>query len=283
MRSFLAFLLGLLALVCTAVAVPTLWTERNLVDETGYVALAEPLGRDPAFKKILAQTVTESVVDDSGLSAKTRAAVRPVVLQGARSVVELDRFPAAWAESNRRTHQFWFGEPGRTPTRTDRLVVDVSPLAALVADQLPAGVRSTVKVPRQALVVVGGSEERRAIQRLEVLDPWSYWIGAGAVLFAVGAVLLARRRSAAALWLGIGTLVVAAVLKGAAVLGAPILAERASSASRLGARLEDALRETAEASFDRWLLVVAAIGLVLAVVGAVGRLVSARRERAPAG
>lgn len=268
MRSLLAFVLGVLALLTTAVAAPALWTERHVVENSGYVALADPLGRDPQFRIALGQALAEAVLQDAGLSPRARALARPAVLQGAQRLTRLDGFPDAWTETNRRSQALWFADNAKGRT-ANRLLVDVAPLSSLLVQDLPSAASSVITPPDRLLVEVGGPQERDAVNRLGLLDPWAYWLTAAAVALALLCLLAARRRSTAALALGLGTLVVAGALKIAAVVALPLAADRASASSPLGSHLQDALVSAGSASFDDWLLVLAGIGLVAVVVGGI--------------
>ncbi len=59
MRTLVAAIMVLLALVLTAVAVPAIWADRHVVQEDGFVAMAAPLGSDTAFQQALADDVAD--------------------------------------------------------------------------------------------------------------------------------------------------------------------------------------------------------------------------------
>ena len=46
MRTFVSAVAGILGLLLSAVAVPAIWVERNVVQEDGFVELSGPLGQD---------------------------------------------------------------------------------------------------------------------------------------------------------------------------------------------------------------------------------------------
>ncbi|MFY0408770.1 hypothetical protein [Solicola sp. PLA-1-18] len=275
MRAALAFLLGLLALVLTAVATPALWLERNVVDETGYVSLVDPLGRDAAFQDALATTLTDAVLARADLSSTVDETARPVLLQVAQNLTRLPGYADAWTETNRRSHALVFDG-----SQSGEVAIDVAPLAQLLADESTGRLGVDLPVPSTLPVTVGGEQERRAVDASTTLDPRAYYLAGAALLLAVLCVAAARRRSTAVLWLGIGTLVVAGLLKATAAVVLPELA-RASGSSDLGDQVIELLRQAAGSSFDGWLLALGGLGVVLLVLGGIARVVS-RRHDAPA-
>jgi hypothetical protein len=54
LRTFVSAVAAILGLLLSAVAVPAIWADRNLVQEDGFVALAAPLGNDTEFQQRLA-------------------------------------------------------------------------------------------------------------------------------------------------------------------------------------------------------------------------------------
>ncbi|MGH3424157.1 MAG: hypothetical protein ACRDO8_05475, partial [Nocardioidaceae bacterium] len=212
MRSLVAALLGLGALLLTALALPAMWTERNVVDEDGYVAFTAPLASDHELQSALAQVVAQSVVDNT----RVPPAARPVVQKAAARIAGLPGYSDAWRESNRRSHRAVFGDPrDRSPKQdgSDRLVVDVGPFAQLVVDRVNDTAGTHLEAPGQVVVNVGGSNQQRLVERLRSLDPLAYVLAGAAVLLAICSVLLARGRGAALAWLGVGAVAVAGVLK----------------------------------------------------------------------
>ena len=102
------------------------------------------------------------------------------------------------------------------------------------------------------------------------------WVGRVA---AVGAIVLARRRSTALLWLGMGALVVAAVLAVASRLPVPGLLEEMTSPSEFEAAFQQVLVDRATDDFGGWLVWVAIAGAVAVAVGLLLRVVGSRRAR----
>ena len=58
MRTAASAILVILALLLAAVAGPSLWLQRHVVDEEGFVELASPLGNDTEFQKNLTALVS---------------------------------------------------------------------------------------------------------------------------------------------------------------------------------------------------------------------------------
>ncbi|MDO9378177.1 MAG: hypothetical protein Q7T56_04935 [Nocardioidaceae bacterium] len=273
MRAVLAFVLGLVALVLTSVATPALWLERNVVDETGYVSLVDPLGRDAEFQDTLASTLTDAVLARADLPSSVDGTARPVMLQVAQNLTRLPGYADAWTETNRRSHDLVFD------ASQGDVSIDVAPLAQLLVEESTGRLGVDVPVPSTLPVAVAGERERQAVDQVATLDPRATYLAGAAALLAVLCVAVARRRSTAVLWLGVGTIVVAGLLKAVAAVALPVLATRGGS-SALGEQVLDLLRRAAGDSFDGWLLALGGLGAVLLVLGMISRVVGRRHQPA---
>ena len=104
------------------------------MQEDGFVALAAPLGKDPAFQKGLATAATGSIDAGTNLPGPVAQLVRPVLESAAASLPGLPEYPAAWEETLRKSHRLNFADPATLPpeevSRTS-LTLDVAPLLAL--------------------------------------------------------------------------------------------------------------------------------------------------------
>ncbi|WP_248489592.1 hypothetical protein [Tsukamurella sp. PLM1] len=61
MRSLTAFLLVLVAILATFVAVPANWASRTVLDRDEFTALMEPLGHDRGVQDAMAQEIAQQV------------------------------------------------------------------------------------------------------------------------------------------------------------------------------------------------------------------------------
>ena len=81
MRSLTAFLLVLVAIAATFVAVPAAWAKNTVLDRAEFMTLMEPLGRDPAVQDAMAQEISQQVQ-----RLLTEATVRKVIVRAPKLV-----------------------------------------------------------------------------------------------------------------------------------------------------------------------------------------------------
>ncbi|TNC49720.1 hypothetical protein [Mumia zhuanghuii] len=271
MRAFVSFLLGLGALVMAAVAVPGLWVERNVVDESGYVALASSLEDDAAFRTELATTVSQGVMRGAGIDGVGRDLAEPVVRRVALGMTELSGFDTAWTEVNRESHRI--NVTDIPPAELDgRLGIDLTPLGTLVADNVNERLGTNLRAPEGLVVTVGTPEQRETLDRVRDAAAWSWAVLGLALVLAVAAVVTARRRGTALIALGIGLVAMAVVQQVLAANGSEVVVDQVVERAGLGRALMEQLRAAVVASYGRWMLVLGAVGAVLAAVGAVVRV-----------
>ena len=121
------------------------------MQEDGFVALAAPLGKNPAFQKRLATAAVNSIDTGGAIPAQLAELVRPVLESAATSLTGLPGYPAAWEETLRKSHRLNFADPASLPPEagsSTSLTLDVAPLVALVAKQISA--RRAVRWRRRA-------------------------------------------------------------------------------------------------------------------------------------
>ena len=119
MRSFLAALAVILGLLLSAVAVPAIWVDRNIVQEDGFVALAAPLGKDPDFPEAAGDRRRRQHRyrrHHPGAGGRTGPAGAGMA---AASLTGLPEYPAAWEETLRKSHRLNFADPASLPPEAD--------------------------------------------------------------------------------------------------------------------------------------------------------------------
>ena len=284
MRTFLSFVLGVCALLAALVTVPSLWVSHNIADQDGYVAFAEPIGRDAQFHKVLSAALAETVLRNSPLSGNLKPVATEAIERIANQIADEPGFLAAWNETQKRSHQISFGDPRELPAELDSTsgyAVDLAPLGEFVVDRVNDNLPFAIPAPKQAMIQVNGTPQNRAIERIRETPTYAR---NGLIAIAVMAglsLLLARRRSTTLMWLGLGTIAVAGILKLGLEVGVPEVLERNTAPSPFAKALLDIFVERADASFGSWLLILAVGGAGVAVVGAVLRGVSGSRPQAP--
>ncbi|MDQ1059510.1 hypothetical protein QFZ23_003411 [Arthrobacter globiformis] len=275
MRSFFAALAVILGLLLSAAAVPAIWVDRNIVQEDGFVALAAPLGKDPAFQKRLATAAVNSIETGGSIPAQVAALVRPVLERAATSLTGLPEYPAAWEETLRRSHRLNFADPASLPPEGDSstsLTLDVAPLVALAAKQISSQVGVPLEAPGQTLVNIGQTNQRQLIERVTAYSPLGYSLAVGAGAAFLLALVTARRRWKALAGIGVGTLALSGLWTLASRWAADAVMGTAS-----GNEMADLFKRefvaASAAGFASWTLAAAIVGAALVAAGLLLRVV----------
>jgi len=280
-RTFVSAVAVLIGLAMAAVAVPAMWVDRNIVQEDGFVALTAPLGKDPGFQRRLAAAAVNGIgFGDQQLPDAITAVIKPILDGAAQSLTAAPGYPAAWAETLRRSHRLTFADPRTLPPDVDAttsLTLDVAPLVDLVVKQVSAVSPVPLKAPDTVRIGIGQSDQRQLIERVSAYAPMGSAVALGSVIALLLAFVAARRKHAVLAGTGVGLLVLAGLWK----LGADA-AGRAVLATRSGNDVADIFkREFVDAStsgFGVWILVALAAGAVLLVAGLSLRVVGGRRQ-----
>ena len=310
MRTFVSALAVILALLLTGFAVPAAWTERNIVQEDGFVQLTDRLGKDPAFQARLAGIAVNNIEAALELPAPAEELGASLLQDAARNMSSWPEYPHAWNETVRRSHRLNFADPAGDPAShsappagqasdqstaqaTDQptpgaagtsLVLDLGPFVNLLKDKLQAATGVQLTVPDTAVVAIGGPSQRQVVDRLAAFAPMWWPAALGAVMALALAVLAARRRSAVLLCTGIGLAVLAGVWQASTVLFSG-LAGAGLGESAMGALFARELIEASAAGFAPWIGATAVAGGVLFLMGLLGLVLLGRRKprTAPAG
>jgi hypothetical protein len=261
-------LLWLLATVALAVAVPTAWAQKNIIDVDGYAAMAAKAASDPALQAAVASelaTRATALINNRGYRVDSSEAHR-----AAAAYTASPSFPAHFADANRLVHSWMFAGAG-THSDDDQWVVDVAPmLNDLVFDRLLIGhnvtVPSTVAVP-----LTVSTPKTLHPGKLRSLATWGPWISVvAAVLTGICALLTlaaARGRGRALAGLGVSALLVGAVGWGAVEVARRRINDALNHAGGDIRRIADVMVGDAEASLHQWLNLTLAAGGALVVFG----------------
>lgn len=272
MRFAAAALCWLLTTVAVAVALPTAWVQRNVVDADGYGRLTQHAAADPGLQAAVgAELSTQAVrlireqgydVDDVG-AASVRDAAGAYTAGAA--------FPAQFVEVNRSVHD-WLFIGG-----ADSWVIDVAPMLRdsafrqLLADydlRPPSTVTVPLTVSHLESVRPGG---------LRPVAVWGPWVSLGlAALAGVCAALTlaaARRRGRALAGLGVSALLVGAAGWAGVEMGRRYLNLALNQTTGDIRRIADVVVNLAEDSLHGWLDLALAAGGALVVFGVVVAMV----------
>ncbi len=275
MRTAASAILVILALLLAAVAGPSLWLQRHVVDEEGFVELASPLGNDTEFQKNLTALVSGQAVATLDLPPLLKELAVQVVNAAAQNLYTDPDYQKAWTETLQRSHALSFDSAATTEVAAE-LKLDIAPLVDLVAAQVAEDVGVTIPLPPQVLVDLDQPEIARALPVAITLGSWSGWmVLISAVLLVLG-MGVARRRSLTILISGVGLALVALVWLLASGASERFLSGMASGekpATEVGLRLA----ELAKDSWQEGITATFVGAAILAAAGVVSLIVASRR------
>jgi len=279
LRTFVSAVAVILGVLLSAVAVPAIWVDRNVVDEDGFVALSAPLGQDAGFQQRLAAAAV-GTIDTSSIPDALAGVVQPVAEAAAGSLTGLPGYPAAWEESLRKSHRLNFADPSSLPAEADTgtsPTLDVAPLVGLAVEELSRTTGLTLEAPEQTLINVGQPDQRQWIERTSAYAPLGYSLAVGAGIALALALVSARRRWTVFVSAGVGALLLAALWTFGSKLARDAVAATASG-NEVADMFKDAFVAAASSSFHSWISGTAVAGGVLLAAGLVTGIASRGRR-----
>jgi hypothetical protein len=292
----LLFVAGLSATGTVAAA----WTRSQIRDEDTWAATSEALVKDPVVQQAVADQLATTVIDVTGaddvirgllpgplggLAAPVTGKATEVVSAAALQLVRTDAFVGAWKAAVRSSHQELLAALDGKGRFTDitangveldlgstleqfRLLLDDKGLTLLDGVDL-----SGIDV---SYLLIDAPGIQRLSDLLDVLDGLVVVLPIVGGVTAVVGLLVARRRSWALAAGGLGLLAGVALMWLVAQVGRDRAAEEFTGGI-LGPVAVDAVADHVVASLGSALLVVAVVGVAVAVVGAGAALATGRR------
>jgi hypothetical protein len=273
--------LWLVTTVALAVAVPTAWAQKNVVDEGGYSAFAASAAKEPELQQAMADELTAQLVtlaDNSGFD------VGSDLLRGAATTYTRGQaFPGQFAAANRIVHRWMFTENAAQADASGRWVIDLSPMLADSSFQQTLqdfGIQapSSLTVP-----LTENAPDGLRPGQLRQLSTWGPWVSVGAAILTGVLALLtlaaARSRGKALAALGVSALLVGA----AGWAGLEVARRYINTALDRTAgdirQVADAMVNHAEGSLHQWLNLTLAAGGVLVLFGVLVSMLGGLRRR----
>lgn len=271
MRPVVAIVCWILAVVSGLAAVLAGWTAQNVRSETGYVAMTSLIAADAQVQEAVAVTVGQRLAAENRLPSRADELVSRAVHE---MLVELAARPAmvdAWAEIQRRLHSTMFDRQRAGST----IVIDVAPLAQVAVDRLTERLPTEVTVPDEILVDTGATVSNRVLGVVDRSPELAYAAIAVTVVFAFLVLVVARRTANGVLWLGVGALLVAAIVWWPVLdVAVPaVLDDAVPSDGPIGPVVEPMI-DLARSSFEGLLTWLAACGAALLAAGLIVRVAS---------
>ncbi|BBZ20544.1 hypothetical protein [Mycolicibacterium gadium] len=283
MRFVATMFLWLVTTVLLAVAVPTMWAQRNVVSEDGYAALSAAAAQDPKLQRAMASELTAQIrgfAADNGYGTLNTELVGNVVT----AYTGNDGFPGQFAQANRIAHRWMFTDTVQAEDGSgDRWLIDIAPMLndpsiTETLGDLDLDVPQTLTVP----ITVPESSELRPGQ-LRLLSTWGPWVSVGStVLAGISALLMlaaARSRGKALVSLGISALLVGAGGWAALEASRRFVDDALNQTAGDIRQIADVMVGQAELSAHHWLNLTLAAGGVLVVFGVAVAMLGGLRRR----
>jgi hypothetical protein len=275
--------LWLVTTVLLAVAVPTMWAQRNVVSEDGYAALATAAAHDPKLQSAMASELTAQITTfaaDKGYGTLNTELVHNVV----SAYTGNDGFPGQFAQANRIAHRWMFTDSIRSAGGTgDRWLIDIAPMLndssiKQTLGDLDLAVPQTLTVP----ITVPESSALRPGQ-LRMVSTWGPWVSVGSTILAgISALLMlatARSRGKALAALGVSALLVGAAGWAALEVSRRYVDDALNQTAGDIRRIAEVMVAQAELSAHHWLNLTLAAGGVLVVFGVAVSMLGGLRRR----
>ena len=283
MRFVATVLLWLLTTAALLVAVPTTWAQHNVVDESGYVALAQRAATERPVQDAVASELGNqlgTLAGSSGFGDST------TLLRGAASIYTRSAaFPGQFATANRIVHRWMFTESVQQSDESGRWEIDLSPMLADSSFQQSLqgfGIDAQALPPLEVPLTENAPDSLRPGQ-LRQMTKWGPWVSVGATVltgaFGLLTVAAAKRRGKALVALAVSALLVGA----AGWVAIEVLRGRINDALNATSgnvrQVADAMVGEAIGSLHLWLNLTLLAGGALVVLGFLVSLMGAARGR----
>jgi hypothetical protein len=279
-RFVAALLFWLVTTVALAAAIPASWAQKNVVDESGYVSLAQQAATERPMQDAMASKLTDQLV---GLAADSGYDVSPNLLSGAATAyTRSSAFPGQFATANRIVHRFMFTDTVAQSDESGRWEMDLSPMLADSSFQQTLqdfGIEppSTLSV---SLTENAADSMRRGQLRQQAT--WCPWVSIGAAVvagvFALLTIAVAKKRGKALAALGVSALLVGASGWAAIEVGRRSIDDALDRTTGDIRQVADVMVGHAIGSLHQWLNLTLAAGGVLVVLGVIASMLGSLRR-----
>lgn len=272
-------LLWIVTTVLLAVAVPTMWAQRNIVDANGYSSLAASAAKDPQLQQAMAGLLTTEV--SKILSEYGQVSNNDLIRGVASAYTTSQSFPGQFALANAVGHRWMFTDSAQQVEGTDEWVVDLGPMLADESFRKTLA-NFNVEAPETLPVPLELSETWRPGQ-LRQVSTWGPWISIGTTImtgvFALLTLAAARSRGKALAALGVSALLVGAAGWAGLEVARGYVDDAMNRMSGDLRQVADVMVNHAEDSLHHWLNLTLAGGGVLVVFGVLVSMLGGLRRR----
>lgn len=280
MRFVATMFLLLVTTAALAVAVPTMWAQKTIVDENGYSAFAGSAAKDPRLQRAMANELTTQITSLGANQGYTLNA--DVVHEVAASYTGNAGFPGQFAQANRIVHRWMFTDSVRHGDADDQWLIDIAPMLTDPSFKATLG-DLNLNVPATLTVPITVDSPNLRPGQLQALSTWGPWISVGAAItagvFALLTLATARSRGKTLAALGVSALLVGAAGWAGIEVAQRYINKALDRTTGDIRQIAEAMVNHAEGSLHLWLNLTLAAGGVLVVVGVVFSMLGGLRRR----
>ena len=282
MRLVATVFLWVVTTVALAVAVPTMWAQRNVVSEDGYATLAASAAKDPQLQSAMASELTTQI---TALAADNGYNLNSDLVRGVAAAYTTNAgFPGQFAQANRIAHRWMFTNSIQREEGSDeRWLIDIAPMLNDSSLKQTLG-NLNLEVP-QTLTVPITVPETTGLQpgQLRSVSTWVPWVSVGATIltgvFALLTLASARTRGKALAALGVSALLVGAAGWAGLEVARRYINDALNRTTGDIRQVADVMVNHAEDSLHQWLNLTLAAGGVLVVFGVIASMLGGLRRR----
>ncbi|MFT4088597.1 MAG: hypothetical protein QM658_15855 [Gordonia sp. (in: high G+C Gram-positive bacteria)] len=273
MRTFLTGVLTLIAMVCTIIAVPAVWTDRNLVSADGFASAATEAAHNSEVQDYFADKIADEVTASTDISL-----AGPVVKPIAQSYTRTPQFVQDFTELARQQHTWLFTAPEAGQSK-HVMNLNITPMInhVLASSPVKLTVDHEIDVPIDQNRLTAGSFESTGNQ-ISMLA-WASLIGA--IVAGVAALVSGRNRGAVLAWLGVGGILGGA---GGWLLASyiqQVTGDAVASADQSAQQVVTVVVDDVTAGLSDTSLIVAGVAVAVTVLGIVIAVLRPGRTRRP--
>jgi hypothetical protein len=271
--------LWLVTTISLAVAVPTAWAQKTILDENGYSAFAASAAKDAKLQQAMANELTTQITSlgaDKGYNLNS-----DLIHDVAAAYTGNAGFPGQFAQANRIAHRWMFTDSVQHGDAEDQWLVDVAPMLSDPSFKATLG-NLDLEVPDTLTVPITVDSENLRPGQLRQLSTWGPWVSVGATIltgvFALLTFATARSRGKAIAALGISALLVGAAGWAAVEVARRYVNKALDSTTGDVRQIADIMVNQAEGSLRQWLNLTLAAGGALVVFGIVVSMLAGVRR-----
>ncbi|GAA2056002.1 hypothetical protein [Williamsia deligens] len=275
MRTLVAGLATLVAIVAMVVALPALWTHERIVDRSGFIGFVEPMAHDRQIQDLIADELTRQITDQTDAPS---ILVEPATRRYTRS----DLFPPDFADVLGQQHDFLFTEPTTDAERSGVLELDLTEMVNRVIARF--GLPSSIRLDGPIRIPLGesqrdGLEAGRYAHTGDQVTRTGWLALAVVVIAGLLALMAARRRGTTLALLGVGAVISAAVSWGATGILRNRALDEFSGADSSPRQVARIILDRAGDDLQHTALITGGVGVAVIAVGILGSLLLERRRR----